>query len=947
MAVERNTVKPRPSDPPSAEVEGSNLMDYALEAGGYIVSEPPCLLRNDRFLAVVNNKKCVLYNCKQGQKFTDYVEHDEMITSCDSFCLNDDTDILLTASSDGILKVSGLVSQKGGSIDWLLLGTFHMSQKGLIGVRVGKSSGDLICVSALSDAHEVVRLQLDYEGLLKSSGDHDVTIPIEVDITDLDHSGTVTGKGKRSKNPKRGISNTELPDYILDYSFVCTLPRRIDVFATDSELHCIGFSVGRTGIVINMESRKILFFECLASVSCMSFYNGSNFAVGDSKGRITVFSVDVSKQVHHTDNAILCCDIPTGVFELNPSNFKTILLRFHSLATSGHRTTDGVFSNFRKISTSITTLIWHAHGVNCLSYTPDGSMLLSGGEEGVLVVWHLHTGAKKFLTRLGSAIFHITCKKSGSAYILSCEANDILFVDPNALVIRSRITGLVVPITIGMKVDKDVNHIRLPQEFANPGMASLQNDVNRANLALICGNRPVVPIIRYWPTFALGQVSSSMGANVAIYTRSNKLQRYNYMDDRETDFITLKNVNILSRQDDDFGEDWELEALEISSDGRVVVTVQGRNVLAAGADGNVDPLSNGFEHDLLRNSRKSLLKFWVHGANGFTEQTKISDPHSNHTTSIRQIGMDYTFVTTSLDSEFKLWRIVRKHVISGDNVFSGYRTVDVNDLGRSVDLSDVGSYVWVCVSTGSYKNMPCLGVALAVSSQILAVSHDNLITFWKTDVSQSSFSMIGSMPLCSMDNETNECTGMLELFWVERGTDGGIKVTSFYNDSREVSRVILNMTITPSPFVTTQCSDSKSSTLVLLTTNFTLETIILVSNPFSIDRPVVKSVCLKPTLGTRLRCVDQVESPVKDTFGVFIESILVRPAKSRKRAKHTHISEGICKSAEWQHRIKHPLPSNMLNAIVDPGCPTCALPSPTVVLNRLSRMVIVRHVKLD
>ncbi|WFD31322.1 NET1-associated nuclear protein 1 [Malassezia sp. CBS 17886] len=57
-----------------------------------------------------------------------------------------------------------------------------------------------------------------------------------------------------------------------------------------------------------------------------------------------------------------------------------------------------------------TTLHWHAHGVGALEYTPDGSQLLSGGEEGVLVVWRLNTGnaagseGREFLPRLGAGI---------------------------------------------------------------------------------------------------------------------------------------------------------------------------------------------------------------------------------------------------------------------------------------------------------------------------------------------------------------------------------------------------------------------------------------------------------------------------------------------------------------------------------------------------------------
>lgn len=38
------------------------------------------------------------------------------------------------------------------------------------------------------------------------------------------------------------------------------------------------------------------------------------------------------------------------------------------------------------------TLHWHASAVGCLSFSPDGTYLLSGGREGVLVMWQVRAG---------------------------------------------------------------------------------------------------------------------------------------------------------------------------------------------------------------------------------------------------------------------------------------------------------------------------------------------------------------------------------------------------------------------------------------------------------------------------------------------------------------------------------------------------------------------------
>ncbi|CAI0394899.1 unnamed protein product [Linum tenue] len=57
---------------------------------------------------------------------------------------------------------------------------------------------------------------------------------------------------------------------------------------------------------------------------------------------------------------------------------------------------------------SCTTWHWHPAQVNLLSFSSDGAYLLSGGKEGVLVVWQVDTGKKKFLPRIGSPLLHFT-----------------------------------------------------------------------------------------------------------------------------------------------------------------------------------------------------------------------------------------------------------------------------------------------------------------------------------------------------------------------------------------------------------------------------------------------------------------------------------------------------------------------------------------------------------
>ncbi len=65
-----------------------------------------------------------------------------------------------------------------------------------------------------------------------------------------------------------------------------------------------------------------------------------------------------------------------------------------------------------------------------LCFTQEGSYLLSGGYECVLVKWMYKTGQKDFKPRLGSPIKSIYCAKDNTVYALehsdNCKNNYVL-----------------------------------------------------------------------------------------------------------------------------------------------------------------------------------------------------------------------------------------------------------------------------------------------------------------------------------------------------------------------------------------------------------------------------------------------------------------------------------------------------------------------------------------
>ncbi|XP_048245005.1 WD repeat-containing protein 75-like [Haliotis rufescens] len=81
------------------------------------------------------------------------------------------------------------------------------------------------------------------------------------------------------------------------------------------------------------------------------------------------------------------------------------------------------FTNERQMVKSVYH--WHALAVLDLTFSPEGSFLLSGGHECTLVKWQYETHYKDFKPRLGSPITHVTCAPDNLLYAVSHQDNGI------------------------------------------------------------------------------------------------------------------------------------------------------------------------------------------------------------------------------------------------------------------------------------------------------------------------------------------------------------------------------------------------------------------------------------------------------------------------------------------------------------------------------------------
>lgn len=90
-----------------------------------------------------------------------------------------------------------------------------------------------------------------------------------------------------------------------------------------------------------------------------------------------------------------------------------------------------------------STIHWHHAAVGALSFTPEGTNLLSGGLESVLVQWRYNQETQKdFLPRLGAAITHIAVSPDGTLFSTSHTDNKITIIH-SYVKVSAVIQGLV------------------------------------------------------------------------------------------------------------------------------------------------------------------------------------------------------------------------------------------------------------------------------------------------------------------------------------------------------------------------------------------------------------------------------------------------------------------------------------------------------------------------
>uniref|UniRef100_A0A3Q2QJD5 WD repeat domain 75 n=1 Tax=Fundulus heteroclitus TaxID=8078 RepID=A0A3Q2QJD5_FUNHE len=134
-----------------------------------------------------------------------------------------------------------------------------------------------------------------------------------------------------------------------------------------------------------------------------------------------------------------------------------------------------------------STLHWHHGAVASLRFTPEGSNLLSGGLESVLVQWRYEQESQRnFLPRLGAAITHIAVSPDGSRFCTSHSDNKITIIQ-SCVKVSSIIQGLVTgdEVQTDLMVDPRSKALVLNGKPGHLQFYSLQRDKLLFNLDIV------------------------------------------------------------------------------------------------------------------------------------------------------------------------------------------------------------------------------------------------------------------------------------------------------------------------------------------------------------------------------------------------------------------------------------------------------------------------------
>ncbi|KAJ1741352.1 NET1-associated nuclear protein 1 [Coemansia sp. RSA 989] len=313
---------------------------------------------------------------------------------------------------------------------------------------------------------------------------------------------------------------------------------------------------------------------------------------------------------------------------------------------------------------------WHAHRVNAIAFAGNG-LMLSGGEEGVLVMWQLLTETRDYLPRLGSDITGIAVSPDQMSYAITLRDNTVRIVS---------------------SVDRSLVSLLQGLKFAERGVALTQglklaenHGIEQMRRARALDADP----------FTTGLVVHPVTHALVLNGEPGRLQVFSPLSDRHLSSIEVAAYTRVSGTSATNVSRPHVDLVQYSSDGAWMATVDSRRADA----------SQG-----LMNVTSSYLKFWRRdpGDQTYKLASRIDNPHTGGVSSIafqpvlRKGRESLICVSAGNDRTFRVWEL--QHTASSD--------------------------MWSCRSSAQYRGLQPTSAAFSADGSTLAVAFGGAVTLW-------------------------------------------------------------------------------------------------------------------------------------------------------------------------------------------------------------------------
>ncbi|KAJ0400814.1 hypothetical protein ATCC90586_001977 [Pythium insidiosum] len=332
-------------------------------------------------------------------------------------------------------------------------------------------------------------------------------------------------------------------------------------------------------------------------------------------------------------------------------------------------------------SSAAAKMHWHSHAVACVTYSADGQFLLSGGEENVLVSWHLESGRRAYLPRRSAPLVAIAPRVDGSAAGYAVVLQDHVLFQYNA--------------------------ITREEEWQTIGLS-------RSGHA--------APRTMPWRQWVWDPVTQAVPLNGVC--SAGVLQFYAPYKDRVVLSVLLTERNQVTRTEQETLPQILAERVAFSPNGQTLVTLH-------------RPYSDDEAHEpSAARGDEQALRFWKRREDGsFFVHTAVDAPHG--TADVTALAFSpSTFhdcvVTGDRRGEFKIWKKTPVAVsTAADQQQQQQQQQQQSHAPSSGAIThDVTTMVWHCTSVVKFRDAPISTIAFARDGSLVAVAYGALLTLW-------------------------------------------------------------------------------------------------------------------------------------------------------------------------------------------------------------------------